>query len=611
MENPIQVIIGNPPYSARQESQNDSNQNLVYESLDKRIRDTYAEYSTATNKGTLYDSYIRAFRWASDRLKGDGLISFVTNGSFLDSNTADGMRKCLLDEFTDLYIFNLRGNQRTSGELSRKEGGKIFGGGSRTPVVISMLVKNSSKEKTKTIHYRDIGDYLNREQKLNIISEAKSIDSIEWEIIKPNLNGDWINQRDPIFEKFISIGGKDDEKVKFFDEYSLGAVTSRDSWSYNFSKKILEKNIKQMINSYVKNMNDFIESKKSLKINSFEQKNEYQKYLNLDPKAISWSRSLKNLFSKDKLISFNKEAIALANYRPFTKQWVYFDKDLVESPSQQTKIFNLKSVDNVAIVTPGLGSTKDFSCFIVRDIVDFNFFNAGAVIFPKYFCDGKKQAVDDLFLAEDDASNNFINISKEIHSKFTEKFGDKVSTDDIFYYVYGVLHSNEYRDRFSSNLKKMSPRIPISKNFWEFSKAGQQLAELHLNYDLVEPFPLKQEGAINSNDSTTFTLTKLCHPKVGNKEDKSSIIYNGQIKLEGIPSAAYDYVINGKSAIEWIMERYQVTADKASGITNNPNDWSNENGDANYILLLIKRVVTVSLESMKIINDLPKLDELD
>jgi predicted helicase len=157
----------------------------------------------------------------------------------------------------------------------------------------------------------------------------------------------------------------------------------------------------------------------------------------------------------------------------------------------------------------------------------------------------------------------------------------------------------------------MSPRIPISKNFWEFSKAGQQLAELHLNYDLVEPFPLKQEGAINSNDSTTFTLTKLCHPKVGNKEDKSSIIYNGQIKLEGIPSAAYDYVINGKSAIEWIMERYQVTADKTSGITNNPNDWSNENGDANYILLLIKRVVTVSLESMKIINDLPKLDELD
>lgn len=580
-ESKINVIIGNPPYSVGQGSENDNNQNLDYPSLDKSISDTYAKHTTGKLKKSLYDSYVRAFRWATDRIgNNNGIIAFVTNGSFIDGNTADGFRKCLYDEFTTIYCFNLKGNQRTSGEVSRKEGGKIFGSGSRTPVAISILVRNIDKNKHE-IKYNDIGNYHSREEKLNIIKGYLSIAGVKWEIINPNLSHDWIDKRSGDFDKFITLGDKSENKsLKVFDKYSQGVLTSRDSWVLNFNKIELEKNVSKLVSYYNSELSRLQNLDKVEILNS----------LNTDPKLISWSRALKSDLAKGKKLNLQKNAIVTSSYRPFVKMHCYFDRSLNEMVYLMNDIFPKDNIDNLVISCTGIGANKEFSCLMTNCLPNFHFHDTGQCFPICYFDQNEiKSAIN-------------VNFKNEILLKLNKDISDK----EIFFYVYGILHSKEYRSRFLNDLSKMIPRIPFAKDFWAFSIAGQELANLHLNYETVEPYKLEEVSIKPPKDLKSFyKVTKMKFPK---KDEKSSIIYNGNVTLKGIPIEAYDYIVNGKSAIEWIMERYQVKTDKDSGILNDPNEYSD---DPRYIIDLLKRIVTVSIETMKIVNSLPPLEEID
>lgn len=593
---PIRVIMGNPPYSIGQKSANDNAQNQSYDKLDGRIASTYAERSSAGLNKSLYDAYIKAFRWSTDRLdqKEGGIIAYVTNGSWLDGNSTDGFRKAIEDEFDSIYVFNLRGNQRTSGELSRKEGGKIFGSGSRTPISITLLINNPENKREKAeIHYHDIGDYLSRDEKLTIIKDFGSLSNSEmnWKILKPNEEGDWVNQRNKVFDTFVQIEPNkkfDLKSQSYFNTYSNGIVTSRDAWIYNYSSKSLDSNMKNLIDFYNE---ERVRTNDTSKINNH-------------PKKISWSANLKRDLKKNVEHNFNSDSIIRTIYRPFSKSYIYFDRKFIERAGFNDNFFRL-SENNLAIGITGLGSSKGFSSIVTNSPFDFQTLMNG-LIFPLHYFEENKQQQNTLFdSGSDDDYIKRDGVSDFILNRAIKLYGKSVNKQDVFYYVYGILHSKEYRETFANDLKKMLPRIPLvekPKDFWAFSKAGRQLAELHINYELVSAHP---DVVIEGDASEFYTVEKMRFPK---KEQKDIIIYNSRITLSNIPEKAYKYVVNGKPAIEWIMERYQIKTDKKSGIKNDPNDWSAELGTPRYILDLLLSVINVSTQTVDIVNDLPKLD---
>ncbi len=609
----IRVIVGNPPYSAGQANANDNNANIQYPTLDERIRTTYAAGSDATNKNALYDSYIRSIRWASDRIGNAGIIGFVTNAGFVEANTADGLRKCLVDEFSSLYLFHLRGNQRTSGETSRKEGGKIFGSGSRAPIAISLLVKNPAAQDHGQIHFHDIGDYLSREDKLEKIAGYASVAGIEqWQQITPDEHGDWLKQRDDSFSKLIAMGDKDSNAApSLFDSYSRGVQTARDSWAYNASKNKLEANMVGMINFYNGEVARFNSAYSGLDTKGRQER--VDSFIDTDPMRISWTRALKQDLGKDRNYAFEANCIVPSLYRPFTKQWLYFNRRFNEMVYQMPRIFPGASQENLGICVPGLGGDKGFSALITSSIPDLNLAPGmgGYQCFPLYLYDEVAQvSKDDLFAMPVEGGlrrRDAITDAGQAH--FHEAYpGEQISKEDLFYYVYGILHSPDYRERFADNLSKELPRIPAVKkaaDFWAFSQAGRALAELHLNYETVEAYPLTIEAKGTLSDAD-YRVEKM---KFAKKGDKTTVIYNHRITLKDIPEAAWDYVVNGKAALDWVMERQAVRTDKASGIVNDANDWAVETmGNPKYPLELFQRVVTVSLETMKIVKALPPLD---
>jgi predicted helicase len=625
---PIRVVIGNPPYSSGQTSENDGNKNLKYPKLDARIRETYVEKSTATNKNSIYDSYIRAIRWASDRINGRGVVAFVTNGSFIDGNAMDGLRACLADEFQSIYVFNLRGNQRTSGEMSRQEGGKIFGSGARTPVAISILVRNPAKQPPAAIYYHDIGDYLSREEKLQIISEFGSIDGIrraaKWQRITPNASHDWINQRDEAFEKFFPLGDKkDDNAVVVFESYSRGVATSRDAWCYNFSRAALAANLRRMIDFYNSQMQAFMARHGALE--RADREPLVDKFVSTDSKKISWSRGLKQDVARGVKHSYNSASERTALYRPYCRLHLYTDKHMNDMIYQTPRLFPFEGAENLAICLCSVGNRTGFSAIMSREIPDLHMAdkNGASQCFPLYLYEkaDASSGDDPSLLAADGAApegepiNGYRRrhaIADEMLAIFREAYEPSVGKEDIFYYVYGILHSTEYRTRFAADLKKMLPRIPLTKtteDFWRFSKAGRELAHWHLNYETVEPFPLNEHKDTFIEDERFYQVQKMTFGRSGKAIDKTTIVYNSHITLSGIPLEAYDYVVNGKPALEWIMERYQVTVDKDSGIRNDPNDWCREHNQPRYIVDLVKRIVRVSLETNRIVTGLPALNE--
>lgn len=622
---PIRVIIGNPPYSVGQKSANDNAANLAYPILDARIADTYAAKSSANLGKALYDSYIKAFRWASDRIADNpdgGIVAFISNGSWLDGNAQDGFRACLESEFSDIYVLNLRGNQRTSGELSRKEGGKIFGGGSRTPITITFLVKNPAKAGQKaTIHYHDIGNYLTREQKLDLVKKFKSVRgrSLDWQIIEPTDRHDWINQRDGLFDSLVPINPSSRNSLNsqsFFASEVLGISTGRDAWVYNFSQEQLKVQVESCIDFY------------NLKRVEFS-KGLIEDIPNDDTK-ISLTVNIKKDFLANKEISYQPDDIKVSLYRPFIREQLYYNRSLIERPAQWTN-FIQSGLDNLFISVSGVGANKGFSAFITNDIASYDVLEKNHC-YPLYWYEEKKVQEKSLF-DDDTTEDKYIRhdgITDWILKEVRKRFGNSkaITKEHIFYYVYGILHSPQYRERFAADLKKSLPRIPIVddvQDFMAFYKAGKALAELHLNYEQVPPSPdvtatIADAVYKEPTDNAPFGYTKYDHyfvdkmvfPKVRNETgklvpDKSRIIYNGNITIENIPAKAYEYIVNGKSAIEWIMERYAVTQDSKSLITNDPNDWSKEHGNPTYIYDLLLSVINLSVQTVDIVNSLPKL----
>lgn len=604
---PIRVILGNPPYSAQQDSENDNNKNMAYPRLDDKIRASYAAKSNAKLVKNLYDSYVRAIRWASDRIKDNGLICFVSNGSFIDANNMDGLRKCLVDEFTSIHCFNLRGNQRTSGERSRQEGGKIFGSGSRAPIAITLLVKNPDKGGQHNLYYHDIGDYLSREEKLSKVAAFGSYQKISWKKLKPNDDGDWVAQRTEEFQKFIPLGDKEEEKsARFFDLYSLGVVTNRDAWAYNFSNQELARNMKRMIAFFNEQSSAFQKYKKTANYRRAldEKKDVLGEFIDADPRKISWTRSLKNELNKGSQFSFGKEQVAISLYRPFCKQWLYFNRRFNEMVYQIPRIYPDSMHGNLSISVAGAGANRGFSALVTDCIPNLDCLEKGQT-FPLYRYIEEGDGKQSLFASESQYTRKDA-ISDAILHQFRRRYETSIKNEDIFYYVYGILHSPEYKERFADDLKKMLPRIPFAKDFWEFSKAGRKLAKWHLEYETIDPYKLTETSARGASADEKYRVEKMAFGKKVGKPDKSVIVFNGYLTLSGIPLEAYEYVVNGKPAIEWVMERYQVTTEKDSGIRNDPNEWSE---DRRYIVDLVKRVVRVSLETMKIVNSLPALEE--
>ena len=619
----IRVIMGNPPYSAGQTSANDNNQNVAYPYLDERIRETYAKRSDATSTKNLMDSYIRSIRWASDRIGNSGVIGFVSNAGFLEANSADGMRQCLAEEFSSIYIFHLRGNQRTSGELSRKEGGKIFGSGSRAPIAISLLVKNPDTTNRERIYFHDIGDYLSQKEKLEKVSDFASIAGITentgWQVITPDQHGDWLKQRGDEFSDFIILGDKKGDYPKLFENYSLGLGTNRDAWCYNSSNKSVNINMQSMINFYNSELDRYA-TDKSLLVNNF---------INSNPTKIAWSSSLVSKFERNIYGFYRENASVISVYRPFTNQWLYFDGMFNHRVGQMPRIFPDKSAENRVIQINAKFTGYGQIALMSKALPDLHC-NGDSQCFPLYLYDEPETSTPaqaDLFASATPNTperKRRVAITDEGLKHFLTAYpGVTISKEDVFYYVYGLLHSPDYRERYADNLRKELPRIPCVKStadFWAFSKAGRDLAELHLNYETVELYPVKIDSGGKKLTDADYRVEKMKYGTLsptlsrgerGNarSKDLTTLHYNGKITLTGIPLAAYDYIVNGKPALDWVIERQCVKTDKDSGIVNDANDWATETmGNPRYPLELFQRVITVSLETMKIVRSLPGLE---
>ena len=571
----VHVVMGNPPYSVGQSEYSDNNPNVKYPEIDNRIKETYAKKSTSSLQSSLYDSYVRSLRWASDRIGDEGIIAFITNASFLRSNTASGIRACLEEEFNDIWCFDLRGHARMQGELRRKEGGNVFDSGSRAPVAIIILIKNPNK-KTHTIHYKDIGDYLSKDKKLKIIKDAESIKGVKnWTLIKPDKNFDWLNKQNNEFTKYLPIASEDAKAGNtnaVFQIYSPGVGTSRDAWVYNFSKEEISKNMKRQI-EYC--------NKQNLKDPNLDKKVH-------DLTQVSWStdllKRLKN--SKKSKPIFDKKKIQVSLYRPFCKQYLYYDKIFNERPGLMSKIFPRDTSENIAICVPYHGTGKKFSTIITNVIPNGDCLEH-THCYPFYTYDE--------FVSGDGDNKKKENITEDTLKEYQIAYhNEKITKEDIFYYVYGLLHHPLYREKYGNNLSKDFARIPMAPKFQEFSKAGRNLANLHLNYENGKKYDLgtpknKKFGKLDKLSFGGKTINE------DGEAEYSKIFINTICVFDNIPKI--NYRVNGRTPLEWVVDRYRVSIDKKSKIVNRPGDVD--------IISIIERAIYVGIESDKIIEKLP------
>ncbi len=580
----IRVIIGNPPYSAGAKSENDNNQNLSHPKLEKRVCEKYGKNNSTAKAGkTTRDTLIQSIYLASELLKDKGVLGFVVNGSFIDSKSGDGFRKCVAKEFAHLYVLNLRGNARISGEERKKEGDGIFDSGSKATIAIIFFVKDASV-KDSAIHYYDIGDYLKIEEKLNRLSNFLDLDAIPFETITPNNKGDWINQREDGFDKLIPLK-RDKNSKSVFDINSNGVTTGRDLWVYNFSPDSLRCSVQKCIDTYnadLKRFNAhfreaFKQRTKGVKSDKlYKQLNDSE--ITTDKTKIAWTDGLKNHLIKNKnLQESRKECARLALYRPFSKQWLYWDKDLIHRQRKFSKIFPNKHAQNVVINT-GVGNGKDFSALVSDCISDYNLISPNQA-YPLYYYD--------------DLGNRYNAISGYALNLFRRHYKDNAITEEeIFYYIYAILHHKGYLEKYKNSLAKEAPRIGLSEDFKELSILGKELGELHLNYENGEMHEsVKYTTLMNAEVGGYYDVVKMT--KKGDR-----IHYNNHIAITKIPKKAFDYVVNGKSAIDWVIERYQKTTDEDSLIENNPNDYKG----GKYVFELLCRVIKLSEKSVDLIE---------
>ena len=594
---PIQVIVGNPPWSAGQRSSADNNPNVDYPELEKRIAETYVARSKSTLKNSLYDTYKMAIRWASDRIGDQGVIALVTNGSWIDGNVDSGVRACLAEEFSSIHVLNLRGNQRTQGERSRREGGKVFGQGSRAPVAITILVRNpDAAHDGCRILYRDIGDYLKREEKLAILRKAGSIAGIEdWRTIEPDRHHDWIGQRSDVFQQLYPMGSKDAKAGKvddaIFKLFSNGYKTGRDAYVYNFSLDVCAENGKRMTDEYM-SARDWL--------NDYPDKN-VTEATKRHSESVIWDAKLQASLKAGRIPNSHFSPPRKVAYRPFVNQHLYADEFFAQRPAQTRDIFPDASSENRAICVPGIGSTKPFSALVVDTMPDLELISKGQC-FPRY-----------RYRQPADAQGTLPGVGRELERidnitdtavrAFRVRYNDNTITKDgIFDYVYGVLHAPAYRERFANDLTKELPRLPLAHDFHAFARAGRELAELHLGYETCQEYPLD------------VTFTQLGEPRpeqfrVGERamrysdNDRTILIVNDHLRLGGIPPGAHQYQVNGRTPLEWFIDRYRITRNKESGIVNDPNAWFD---DPRELIAMIRRIVHVSVESTRIVEGLPE-----
>ncbi|GAA7740176.1 hypothetical protein JP0165_09640 [Helicobacter pylori] len=578
----IRVIIGNPPYSAGAKSENDNNQNLSHKKLEKRVYEKYGKNSTAKVGATTRDTLIQSIYMASELLKDKGVLGFVVNGGFIDSKSGDGFRKCVAKEFAHLYVLNLRGNARTSGE-GKKEGGGIFDSRSMVTIAIIFFVKDSSV-KNSIIHYYDIGDYLKREDKLNRLAHFTNLDAIPFETITPNAKGDWINQREDGFEKLIPLK-RDKNSKSVFDINSNGVATGRDPWVYNFSPDALMQNVQKCMDTYnadLKRFNArfreaFKQRAKGVKsADLYKQLND--KEITTDKTKIAWTDDLKNNLIKNKnLQESHKDRIRLAMYRPFNKQWLYWDKNWIKRQGKFSKIFPNKDAQNVVINT-GVGNGKNFSALVSDCISSYDLILHNQA-YPLYY-------YDDLGRRDYAISGYALNLFRK-HYK-----DNSIAEEEIFYYIYAILHHKGYLEKYKNSLKKEEPRIALSKDFKELSVLGKELVKLHLNYEGGEMHAsVEYKTLINAEEKGYYDVETM--KKIGDR-----IHYNNHIAITKIPKKAFDYVVNGKSAIDWVIERYKKITDNDNLIENNPNDYKG----GKYVFELLCRVIKLSEKSVDLIE---------
>ena len=601
---PIQVIVGNPPWSAGQRSVSDNNPNVEYPALEDRVRNTYVEHSKATLKRYLYDTYKMAIRWASDRVDKQGIIAFVTNGSWIDGNADSGVRACLAQEFSSIHVLNLRGNQRTQGERSRREGGKVFGSGSRAPVAITIFVKNpNATHDGCKIHYHDIGDYLTREQKLEVLTEAVSIQGIsDWQAITPDRHHDWIGQRNEVFGQFYLLGSEgtrdSEQDDAIFRLYSPGMVTARDAYIYNFSSEACAENAQRMTQDYLAALSELSENHNLMVDEAVFRNSSY----------VKWNRELENNLKRKKETEFMDDYIRKAAYRPFIATNCYADYTFITMKGLVDRIFPDASSENCVICVPGVGSNKPFSVLMTNMMSDFQLMFNGQC-FPRWRYPRPADASNttDTFQGFDEPPERIDNISDTALRAFREHYGDDTITkDDIFDYIYGILHAPSYREEFANDLSKMIPRIPFAPDFHAFAEAGKALADLHLNYDTCEQYPHLSVEPVSPSllweEKPEHFLLGTRAMRFADKETKTTLTINEHVCLSGIPEEAHRYVVNGRTPLEWFIDRYKIKQDKDSGIINDPNGWFDNPRD---LITAIERIVYVSVESTRIIESLP------
>ncbi|MGF7157161.1 DEAD/DEAH box helicase [Bartonella heixiaziensis] len=632
----IRVIVGNPPYSFGQKSENDNAKNIGYPKLDNRIRETYAAQSKASNFNGLYDSYIRAIRWASDRIKDCGVIGFVTGSGYIEKLAMDGLRKNLNEEFSSIYVLNLRGDIRKN-MLSKglaQEGQNVFGSGSMTGIAVTVFIKNPNVTEQCEIYYYDIGDNLTTKEKLYQLQRLSSVGGIKrergWQLIAPDEHGDWLDQRNSDFEKFLVLGDKKGSDKKLFENFSLGIVTNRDAWAYNSSRGALAKNMRNMIafyNSEVERFNNaYARADRKMRANAVND------FVNSDARKISWSRAIKQELVRGKVFEFENVSLTQSLYRPFTRQWLYYNRTFNEMVYQMPRIFPMKqAIENRVIQVTGTGARSGFSALMTKHLPNLDAMEKGQC-FPRYIYEDAASLEE----KEGDQVHLFANFAEERKETGFQRRdaltdeglvyfkaaypGEMITKDDLFYYVYGILHSEDYRARYAHNLSKQLPRIPTVKkveDFWAFVTAGRKLGDLHMNYEEVEPYPVTYKQGdprtwMISDEKSFYRVEAMKFAGKRGAIDKSTVVYNANITMQNIPLEAYEYVVNGRSALEWVMERQIVKTDKASGIVNDANRYAVETvGNPAYPLELFQRVITVSLETMKIVRHLPKLEVRD
>ncbi len=579
---PIFVIIGNPPYNAKQLNENDNNKNRKYPVIDGRVSETYAKDSKATNKIALSDMYVKAVRWAADRIikNQEGIVAFVSNDGFIDQIAFDGMRKNLAQDFDEIYVLDLGGDVRKNPKLSGTTH-NVFG--IQVGVSISFFVRKKARAATgPKIFYAALAPDWRKEQKYDFLDQQGDYSTIPWQEIQPDKNYTWLTEGlQGDFGMFLPMGTKEakagKDKSTIFKNYSPGVKTCRDTWAYDFNNKYLSANIKRMIETYNQHVN---------KWNTLSPKPIIDDFVLNDYKQISWSEGLKNTLHRQIILKHQEDKIRLAIYRPFTKQYLYFDQHLSERRYQMPFIFPNKQngIDNIIICITGIGGNADFTCLCTNLTIDMNF-----ISIPQCF---------PFYTYAEDGTNRRENLTDWALKEYRTHYHDEtIAKWDIFHYVYALLHHPAYREKYAANLRRELPRIPLAPDFWDFAKAGARLAELHVHYEQQPEYPLKYGEKAGVPLNWRVERMKLT-------PDQTALIYNNFLTLEGIPPQVFDYKLGNRAALDWVIDQYKVSTDPRSGLTNDPN----RADDPQYIVRLLGQVITVSLETLKIISDLPALE---